>query len=183
MTREEEFQENKSAVLTVTGNPETKEDPGPQLTVQLLHPSRNLVLRETQINDWERASAASATVATWTGSIPAQAATVAALFFLSHAPLTAIAPHTSPGQPHFTSSEYLWMLFGVHIPLWGRLPGMGLPILSPRSCLSGIPALHPTAVCIPQCLAATGGAGVVEKNERAKNSTGAERAKRSSTDG
>lgn len=49
---------------------------------------------------------------------------------------------------------------------------MGLQILSPRSCLSGIPALHPIAVCIPQCLAATSVAGVMEKNERAKNSTG-----------
>lgn len=111
------------------------------------------------------------------------AAMVASLFFLAHAPLTAIAPHTSPGQPHFASSEYLWMLLGVHIPLSGRLPGMGLQILSPRSCLSGIPALHPIAVCTPQCLAATSVAGVMEKNERAKNSTGAERGKRSSKEG
>lgn len=51
---------------------------------------------------------------------------------------------------------------------------MGLGILSPRSCLSGIPALHPIATRIPQCLATTSLAGVMEKNERAKNSTGAQ---------
>lgn len=83
-----------------------------------------------------------------------------------HMPLTAIAPHSSPGQPHFASSEYLWMLLGVHIPLSGRLPGMGLQILSPCSCLSGSLALHPIAVCIAQCLAATSVAGVMRKNER-----------------
>lgn len=88
-------------------------------------------------------------------------------FFL-HMPLAAIAPHTSPGQPHFASSEYLWMLLGVHIPLSGRSPGMGLPILSPCSRLSGGLALHPIAVCILPCLAATSVASVMEKNKRQK---------------
>lgn len=45
---------------------------------------------------------------------------------------------------------------------------MGLPILSPCSCLSGSLALHPIAVCISPCLAATSVAGVIEKNERLK---------------
>lgn len=45
---------------------------------------------------------------------------------------------------------------------------MGLPILSPCSRLSGSLALHPIAVCISPCLAATSVAGVIEKNERLK---------------
>lgn len=82
-------------------------------------------------------------------------------------PLTAWATQ-SLGQPHFASSEYLWMLLGGHIPLSGRLPGMGLPILSPCSRLSGSLTLHPIVVCISPCLAATSAAGVMEKNERQK---------------
>lgn len=50
MTREEELSENKSAALTAAADSETKEDPGPQLTEQPSHPSRNLVLGESQIN-------------------------------------------------------------------------------------------------------------------------------------
>lgn len=92
-------------------------------------------------------------------------------FFL-HMPLTAIAPHTSPGQPHFASSEYLWMLLGVHIPLSGRLPGMGLPILSPCSRLSGGLALHPIAVCILPCLAATSVLPVLWRKMRGKKQHG-----------
>lgn len=87
-------------------------------------------------------------------------------FFL-RMPLTACTTQ-SLGQPHFASSEYLWMLLNGHIPLSGRLPGMGLPILSPCSRLSGSLALHPIAVCISPCLAATSVAGVIEKNERLK---------------
>lgn len=56
--------------------------------------------------------------------------------------------HAILGQPRFASSEYLWMLLSGHIPLTGRLPGMGLPVLSPCSRPSGSFALHPTAVCI-----------------------------------
>lgn len=81
--------------------------------------------------------------------------------------LTACATQ-SLGQPHFASSEYLWMLLSGHIPLSGRLPGMGLQILSPSSRLSGSLALHPIAVCISPCLAAISVATVMEKNERHK---------------
>lgn len=91
-------------------------------------------------------------------------------FFL-RMPLTACATQ-SLGQPHFPSSEYLWMLLSGHIPLSERLPGMGLPILSPCSSPSGSLALHPIAVCISPCLAATSDAGVMEKNERQKTAWG-----------
>lgn len=64
MTREEELLENKSAALTAAADSETKEDPGPQLTEQPSHLSRNLVLGETQINGEKTGSSASATLAT-----------------------------------------------------------------------------------------------------------------------
>lgn len=64
------------------------------------------------------------------------------------------------------------MLLGGHIPLWGRLAGMGLPILSPCSRLSESLALHPIAVCISPCRAATSIVGVMEKNEKAKQHRG-----------
>lgn len=59
----------------------------------------------------------------------------------SRACLWQLAPHNLSGSLVLVSSEYLWMLLSGHIPLSGRLPGMGLPILSPcsRLCLG---ALH-----------------------------------------
>lgn len=51
---------------------------------------------------------------------------------------------------------------------------MGLPILLPCSRLSGSLALHPIAVCISPCVAATNVAGVMEKNERQKTVWGEE---------
>lgn len=69
--------------------------------------------------------------------------------------LTACATQ-SFGQPHFTSFEYLWMLLSGHIPLSGRLPGMGLPILSPctsvwKPCTSSNCSLHFTVHGCHQC--------------------------------
>lgn len=49
---------------------------------------------------------------------------------------------------------------------------MGLPNPFTPRVLSGRLALHPIAVCISPCMAATGVVGVMEKNERQKNSMG-----------
>lgn len=68
----------------------------------------------------------------------------------------------------FASSEYLWKLLS-HIPLSGRVAGMGLPILSRCSRLPGSCALCPIAVYFAH---ATCVAGVIEKNERLKTVRG-----------
>lgn len=61
---------------------------------------------------------------------------------------------------------------------WHGAPNPFTLLTSP----SGSRALHPIAVCISPCLAATSVAGVMEKNERRKNSIGrgAESGKQSS---
>ena len=78
--------------------------------------------------------------------------------------------HTISRAALFASSEYFWMLLSGHIPLSGRLPGTGLPILSPFSRLPW--DLHFIQqqpgfffLTVP---AATSVAGVMEKNEKQK---------------
>lgn len=142
-------------IVAVAGNGKTKKwehIPISEVNLGLNQPatlagaSRTLVFTclnsGAQINGETIRTAASLTPATWQNEMLASPKTAyqhsgPVLVSSLHMPLTAIAPHTSPGQPHFASSEYLWMLLGVHIPLSGRLPGMGLQILSPCSCLSG----------------------------------------------
>lgn len=122
-------------MLTVAGNPETKEDPGPQLTAQQesgtwRNPDKRLENRERCLCRSRYVDGRHTNTCSHGGVL---------VFPCTCPPDGNCATHASPGQPHFASSEYLWMLFGVHIPLWGRLPGMGRPILSPRSCLSRDP--------------------------------------------
>lgn len=174
MTCEQELLENKSAVLTVSGNPETREDPAPQLTAQPFTSQQDTRTRRKPDKRLERRGALPLP--------PSQRGQAAyrhreprwrpcfSLPLPAPNPDSNCATHFSWGSlisPHLNIYECCLAStfhYGEDCLAWGALN----PFTPARACLGSL-HFYPIAACTPQCLAATGGAaGAVETNERAK---------------